>query len=215
MESRITLTYRPLAVIASLPLLATSLFAEGAGQERAAAPVAVYMAFDGEHSARAVEAMKREAQSLIKSSGMVLHWRLLSEPRREETFADLMVVKFHGKCAMDGIQLVFSELGPDPVGAPLGSTKTVNGKVLPFSDLECDRIRHSIAPIALGYSSDEREDLLGRSLGRVLAHELFHIFADTGEHSHEGVAKTSFSRKDLLSDAFEFSPKDAKRIERR
>ena len=115
---------------------------------------------------------------------------------------------------MEGIQLLFSELGPDGEGAPLGSTKISNGRVLPFSELECDRIRHSIAPLAIGYSQEERESLLGRSLGRVLAHELFHVFANTDKHGHEGVTKTSYSRKDLVAETFEFDARDSKRIER-
>jgi len=87
--------------------------------------------------------------------------------------------------------------------------------VLPFSELECDRIRNSIAPLTIGYARDERESLLGRSLGRVLAHELFHIFADTDKHGHDGIAKTTYSRKDLVAEGFEFNARDAKRIERR
>jgi hypothetical protein len=87
--------------------------------------------------------------------------------------------------------------------------------VLPFSELQCDRIRHSIAPLAIGASPEEREALLGRSLGRVLVHELFHVLASTEQHGREGVAKTRFSRKDLAAEGFAFDAKDARRIERR
>jgi hypothetical protein len=203
------------AVILSLAIAPTYALAEGPVSERQAAPVAIYMSFDGEHSARAVEAMKQEVQALTKASGLLLHWRLLDSPRGDETFSDLMVVKFHGKCSMEGIRPIFNELGPEGERSALGSTRTANGRVLPFSELECDRIRNSIAPLTIGYSHDERESLLGRSLGRVLAHELFHVFADTDKHGHDGVAKTTYSRKDLVAEDFEFNAKDAKRIERR
>jgi hypothetical protein len=195
-----------------LPLIPAHLFAEGAGV--VSAPIAIYMSFEDAHSEYAIGAMKREVQSLTKSSGFDLRWRSLDGPRAEETFADLMVVKFHGKCNMDGIQLLFNELGPEGEGGVLGSTRTSNGQVLPFSELECGRIRRSIAPLAVGYSSEEREALLGRAMGRVLAHELFHVFADTGKHGHEGVAKTSYSRKDLVAEGFAFDSQDAKRIQR-
>ncbi len=199
----------------SLAIAPTCALAEGLVVERQNAPVAIYMSFDGEYSSRAVEAMKQEVQALTKTSGLLLHWRLLDSPRGDETFSDLMVVKFHGKCSMEGIRPIFNELGPEGEGSALGSTKTANGRVLPFSELECDRIRNSIAPLAIGYSHDERESLLGRSLGRVLAHELFHVFADTDKHGHDGVAKTTYSRKDLVAEGFEFNAKDARRIERR
>src|SRR5438094_107948 len=83
--------------------------------------VAIYMSFDGEHSGRAVEAMKQEVQALTKASGLLLHWRLLDSRRSDETFSDLMVVKFHGKCSMEGIRPLFNELGPEGEGSALGS----------------------------------------------------------------------------------------------
>jgi hypothetical protein len=202
-----------LTVVLSLPLMPAHVFAEGA--QAGSAPIAIYTSFDGLPSEYAVDAMKREVESLTKRSGFDLQWRPLDGARADETFSDLMVVKFHGKCNMDGIQLLFNELGPEGEGGALGSTKTSNGQVLPFSELECDRIRRSIAPLAVGYSKEEREALLGRALGRVLAHELFHVFANTDKHGHEGVTKTSYSRKDLLAEGFEFDAQDAKRIQRR
>src|SRR6266853_5762215 len=202
-----------LTVIVSLPLIPANVFAEGG--LAVSAPIAIYMSFDDAHSEYAVGAMKREMESLTKSSGFDLQWRSLDGPRAEETFADLMVVKFHGKCNMDGIQLLFNELGPEGEGGALGFTRTSNGQVLPFSELECGRIRRSIAPLAVGYSKEERESLLGRAMGRVLSHELFHVFANTDKHGHEGVTKTSYSRKDLVAESFEFDSQDARRIQRR
>ena len=202
-----------LTVILSFPLIPAQVFAEGA--KEVPPPIAIYMSFDGPHSEYAVAAMKREVEKLTKSSGFGLQWRSLDGPRAGETFADLMVVKFHGKCNMDGIQLLFNELGPEGEGGALGSTKISNGQVLPFSELECDRIRRSIAPLAVGYSKEDRESLLGRAMGRVLAHELFHVFAKTEQHGQQGVTKTSYSRKDLVAGSFEFDVQDAKRIQRR
>ena len=198
-----------IAVFSALSFAAASAFGEGG-----ALPVAVFTSFDGAHSPQAVEAMKQEVDSLIRPSGINLSWRALDAPRLDEAFSDLVVVKFHGKCNMEGIQLLFSELGPDSEAGVLGSTKVSDGQVLPFSELECDRIRRSIAPLTIGNSPAEREALLGRAMGRVLAHELFHVFANTGQHGREGVAKTSHNRRDLVADRFEFAPHDAKRIER-
>jgi hypothetical protein len=199
-----------IAVFCALSLAASSAFAEGG-----ALPVAVFTSFDGAQSPQAIEAMKQEVDSIIRPSGINLSWRALDAPRLDEAFSDLVVVKFHGKCNMENIQLLFSELGPDnEAGGVLGSTKVSDGQVLPFSELECDRIRRSIAPLIIGNSPSEREALLGRAMGRVLAHELFHVFANTGKHGREGVAKTSHNRRDLIADRFEFAPRDAKRIER-
>jgi hypothetical protein len=116
---------------------------------------------------------------------------------------------------MEAMQSPLSESGRDSDGVALGSTKVADSRVLPFSELECNRIRRSIAPLTLGTSVAEREALLGRAMGRVLAHELFHVFGNTEKHGHEGVPKTSYSSRDLVDERFEFSAKDAKRIERR
>ena len=58
------------------------------------------------------------------------------------------------------------------------------------------------------------EWLLGRAMGRVLAHELFHVFGNTFKHGHEGAAKTSFSPRELVADQFKFAVKDAGLMER-
>jgi hypothetical protein len=198
-----------IVVLCCLSLLSPAAFAEGG-----APPIAVFTTFDGKSSPRAIEAMKQEVESLTRPSGYELSWRSLDQPRIEESFSDLVVVKFHGNCHMEGIQLLFNELGLESDGGVLGSTKVVDGQVLPFSNLECDRIRRSIAPLTVGNSTEEREALLGRAMGRVLAHELFHILANTGQHGREGVAKAAHSRKDLVSDRFTFAAKDARRIAR-
>jgi hypothetical protein len=49
-----------------------------------------------------------------------------------------------------------------------------------------------------------RQSLFGRSLGRILAHELFHILADECGHQNEGIAKSHFSARELLSSHFSF-----------
>src|ERR1035438_8030819 len=59
-------------------------------------------------------------------------------------------------------------------------------------------------------SAEDREEKYGRPLGRVLAHELYHIFADTMCHGSNGVAKKSYGGQDLLSNAFRFQSKDSR-----
>lgn len=199
--------------VLSLLLVPAQSFGEGADQP--SAPVAIYMSFDGAHSAQAVEAMQSEVASLTKRRPLNLRWIPLESPRSDESFSDLMVVKFHGNCNMEGIQFLFNELGLEGEGGALGSTWKTDNHVLPYSELQCDRIRRSIAPLAIGNAPNERESLLGRAMGRVLAHELFHVFANTDKHGHDGVAKPGYTRKDLVADRFEFDAKDVRRMDRR
>jgi hypothetical protein len=53
-------------------------------------------------------------------------------------------------------------------------------------------------------SPDDREEAFGRAVGRVVAHELYHIFANTQKHGSVGVAKESYTVQDLMSGDFLF-----------
>jgi hypothetical protein len=41
-------------------------------------------------------------------------------------------------------------------------------------------------------------------MARLLAHEFYHVLAQTGDHTQAGICKASFSRADLLADHFDF-----------
>jgi hypothetical protein len=45
--------------------------------------------------------------------------------------------------------------------------------------------------------------LLGRAMGRVLAHELYQIVADTSVHGRDGVAQAAFTSRQLTSGPLE------------
>jgi hypothetical protein len=54
--------------------------------------------------------------------------------------------------------------------------------------------------------------LLGRALGRVLAHEVVHILSKSGTHGHAGVAKTALSGSQLIAPELRLGPEDLERI---
>ena len=60
----------------------------------------------------------------------------------------------------------------------------------------------------LAISGKEREEAYGRAVGRVLAHELYHIFANTLHHGSNGVGKGIYSVVDLLTRDFHFEERD-------
>ena len=51
--------------------------------------------------------------------------------------------------------------------------------------------------------------LVGRAIGRVLSHELFHIFARSQSHGTRDVDKPFYSAEDLTADRFGWEPKSA------
>ena len=57
-----------------------------------------------------------------------------------------------------------------------------------------------------------RQAVLGRALARVIAHEIYHILAETTDHADTGIAKAQMTFKDLTADGFDLSPTSLQRI---
>src|ERR1017187_1659046 len=97
-----------------------------------AADVTVVIDFDGPHSDSSVQQMKRETEDIFKSAGVHLEWR-----RRGDvglgSYENLVVVHFKGKCVLEPVPILYDERGP------FAFAYNSDGKVLPFSEVECDR----------------------------------------------------------------------------
>jgi hypothetical protein len=151
--------------------------------------------FDSVPGAAAVEVMKKEVDSLLK--GVSLNWRMVKENHGDEPFSGLVVLKFKGRCKAEPWAQQ-----PNPSGGSwtMGTTRVVNGQVLPFSEVRCDEVRRALAYLHPDASQRERQKALGLALGRVVAHELYHILAHTTAHAVRGLAKAAESMDDLISD---------------
>ncbi len=143
--------------------------------------------------------MSREADHILKPSGIALHW-VLGEPI-PVVDGLLVVVRLRGHCDMDRAANL-------QTGHPLGWSYQVDGAVLPFSDLACDSIRGSVQAAMMAGNHLRGNILLGRAMGRVLAHELYHIVADTTQHGRDGVAQEALSPRELTSGTLEFQSSD-------
>jgi hypothetical protein len=118
----------------------------------------------------------------------------------------LAVITFKGRCDAVGLSTRSRFEGA------LGWTHVSDGQILPFTDISCDRIRQFTQPGLLAVRPDDRAAKFGRALGRVLAHELYHIFANTMRHGSLGVAKESYSMHDLLADDFQFQARESRML---
>jgi hypothetical protein len=169
-------------------------------------PIAVFMDFKSEPSVEAISQMEHEISTIMKPSGLEFDWRMMQDRQPGESFRDLLVFTFKGHCQTEGP--TYDELGPiaERHPSPLAFTRISDGHILPFSDVECDTIRSYISSRVASARPNEREGILGRALGRVVAHEMYHILASTPAHAQEGVARSFHTRKDLTDPAFHFSP---------
>ncbi len=158
--------------------------------------ITVFVDFENQPSQESVAQMKTEVAAILAPSGLSLNWLSLNNRNSAESFPDLVVVKFRGTCQVHN-PAMDSELGPAMEHIPLASTAVEDGHVLPFSDVRCDEIRRFLAPELAGTNPPKRESMYGKALGRVVAHELYHMLAATEKHGKAGVARQSHSRRDL------------------
>jgi hypothetical protein len=69
---------------------------------------------------------------------------------------------------------------------------------LPFGDIDCSALNTFLSPSLWRVPDKDRESVYARAVARLMAHELYHVIAQTTSHARSGVAE-------LLSDRFEFT----------
>uniref|UniRef100_Q01ZN0 Cytochrome c domain-containing protein n=1 Tax=Solibacter usitatus (strain Ellin6076) TaxID=234267 RepID=Q01ZN0_SOLUE len=160
------------------------------------AALAVYTEFQHTPNAAVVDSMHAEVDSIILPLGLGLEWRSL-DGHGDQVSGELAVVSFKGTC----------DSGAQPSHADdsrsLGWTHISDGQILPFTDVDCDRIRAFVRTRINGSDPNDRDRLLGRAVGRVLAHELYHILARRSHHGSGSVDRPEYASRDLVSDDFQ------------
>jgi hypothetical protein len=162
------------------------------------APIALYTSFQQAPPQAVLEALQNEVESIMSTAGLRFEWRSLESVKGNEVSVELAVLTFKGHCDTDDLMSHGVQVGA------LGWTHVSDGVILPFSDVDCDGLRKFVQGELRGVRPSARPAMYGRAIGRVLAHELYHIFADTKHHASCGIAKESYSVQDLLSDRFKF-----------
>lgn len=169
--------------------------------------IGVFFDFENEPSAEMVQAMEREVGAIMDPAGLIFSWRKMGSEGEESTFADLVVLHFKGSC--QAAYAPVSELGVWPESeAVLASTRTSHGQILHFTDIRCDEVRRYLSTETASLKQGERDAVYGRALGRIVSHEMYHIFAGTEKHASDGVARAYYSRRELVQPAFAFGAKE-------
>lgn len=179
---------------------ATFARAEGYGPS-----LTVLLDFQSAASLESVGELQREVRQLFKPSGLRLDLRLRSELRDNDVFDDIVVVTFKGNCLLPTDPALLDERGP----GPLAFAHTADGRIQPFSEVGCDSVRRAVESALWGDQRRNRDQLFGRALGRVVAHELVHMLAQTNTHAKSGVFKPSLSGTQLIADHLALSPEDS------
>jgi len=193
-------------------LFSFGLFAElvfASPPREALAPFVLYSELQMKAPGAIGGAIQKEVESLIGTTGWQIAWKGLQD-QSETVSVTLAVVHFKGNCDLNDMtqysvahQLV------------LGSTYVSDGRIIPFADVYCGTIRVFLAEALESVNAKQREWIFGRAVGRVLAHELYHILANDRGHGAKGVAHANFTQRQLLSDEFRFSPKEVTKLRTR
>jgi hypothetical protein len=157
-----------------------------------------------------LSALQRETQAAVQPAGVRLYWRSQGV-QNGEVPGQVAIIQARGHCTSTG---PIRGIAANPASGvePLGQTHMVNGEVLPFADLQCDAVHRLVDRNLRGLSASQREQLLGRALGRVVAHELYHILLRTQDHGHSGLGRPEQSSADLLAPTDSFSENEARRL---
>jgi mono/diheme cytochrome c family protein len=148
------------------------------------------------------DALKRELDLLLSPVGLSVEWRSLAAPRDVETFPQVGVVTFKGECDLSGL------IPQDVESGALGWTHVTDGQILPFSEVDCGRIRAFLSRALIRLWPEGRDKAFSRAVARVLAHELYHVFTQTVHHSSSGVAEQSYTVAKLMAEDFSFAEAD-------
>lgn len=184
-------------------LLATVCFAGGSPGSPQLAPITLFTQFLEPVPKAVVDALHDEVASILAPSGLHFEWHSLASAAEVGTTVELAVVTFRGSCDASAFPLKSTV----PAQA-LGFTSVTDGEILPFTTVECDRTRAFLSGAMLRLPANERPALFGRALGRILAHEIYHIFAKTQRHGHAGVAKEAYTVADLMAEEFELEERE-------
>ena len=190
---------RPVWICAFACLFVLSAFGEG---------ITIVLDFQGPRSEQSVAEMKREFAGIMKDSTLRFDFRWRSQAS-QEVLTDLVLVRFTGKCVLEPVGYLYDERGP------MAFTYSTDGIVQPFSEVACDKVTSAVRSAMAGSDFANADILLGRALGRVLAHEVVHMLSKSGAHGRTGLAKTALSGSQLIAPELRLGPEDVERIHAR
>lgn len=167
-----------------------------------APPVTVFFSFESAVSGQTLQHLRGELDRLFAPVPLNFDWLRLEEAPEAGVVGEAVVVRFRGNCSVTSLPPMPDERGP------FASASVTDGVVQPFAEVNCDRVR---AAVHYGLWGTERNQLarhLGIALGRVVAHEVYHMYFRTKAHGTAGVTRHALSPQDLVGEKAELHPED-------
>lgn len=187
---------------AAVPAVALLLApAAGLSQSSALRKVGIIMQFDFKPSKGMLKAIEKGTEQALKPSGIDLAWRM-GPGSGDEPLPRLVVLHFTGHCEDEPMSI--SELHPLGEKTVLAASVVREGIVLPYADIHCDRVQKFLTRWSLANAPVA----VGSAVGRVVAHELFHILTGSIKHGTSELSKALVTPEELASHDVGFSRHD-------
>jgi hypothetical protein len=152
-----------------------------------------------------VQAMERETLRAFQLPGISAEFIPPGAPDGSAVYERLVLVKLTGRCAPLRIQV-------DSARSVLGFTHVSDGKVLPFIEVGCEQVLAVMEPMVSNGTPFVSVEQFGRALGRVVAHEAYHVLASSSAHDDWGLSKAIFTGGDFRAREAKFSPDGVSRM---
>jgi hypothetical protein len=178
------------------------------GQRATDAPLALYTEFQQTPPDFVLDAIQDELDAILSPAGLQFSWYSLAEAGARVS-PQLAIVHFKGECNTEDLRPVITYPGP------LGWTHISDGEIIPFIDVNCQGIRLFLQRELLSMPAGVREAVFGKAVARVLAHELYHLLANTKAHAGSGIAKAYYTAGELAGPSFHFGKKECDTLRRK
>jgi len=192
-----------------LSLLAAAAVA-GKTRQEPETVFALVLTFEEDFSRLALNSMQRELEYILNPFDLRFEWRLGPQDRRERIANLLVSVHLRGSCTISPSERPVDSL---PLRV-LGRTEMSDGKTLSYCAVDCDKVRSIIQSSVNNEAFVQMQALLGQALGRVLAHEVYHILAATRQHRSNGIGKGLVTPEDLVDGVMRLEPEEVEAIRR-
>ena len=178
------------------------------GERRTDAPLTLYTEFQQTPPDSVLDAIQDELDAILSVAGLRFGWYPLAEAG-DRVSTQLAIIHFKGECNTEGLRPENAYPGP------LGWTHISDGEIIPFIDVNCQGIRLFVQRELLSMPAEVRETVFGKALARVLAHELYHLLANTKAHGGSGIAKAYYTVDELVGPNLRFGKKECDALRQR
>lgn len=167
--------------------------------------LALYLKHPERVTAESGQMMQSELKRLLDPAGIDVVWKDFADRKSGEDFDLVAVGSIEGSCTASASDL--SRGTSLQARMILADAVVAADQILPYFNVDCPHLMRTLG-------DGNNPTMVGRALGRVIGHELYHILARTSQHPNAGLAKAAFSRDDLIAPGLNFDVTSLGRISR-